>query len=138
MTTPTGPDDRGRDERPQVAALLTNIKSAMPELRSLLEQASSHWGYQDPVYRFWHQSLKVFGLQASTLAIAQRLRALAPPEVALHEWFDRIVTEGTGKQFSMEDNQRWLEVTRPIVEAFFHARFMLEMAVEYGERLDVP
>jgi hypothetical protein len=27
-------------------------------------------------------------------------------------------------------------VTRPIVEAFFHARFFLEMAVRYGNELD--
>jgi hypothetical protein len=36
----------------------------------------------------------------------------------------------------MEDNQNWLAVTRPIVEAFFHARFFLEMAVKYGRELD--
>jgi hypothetical protein len=28
----------------------------------------------------------------------------------------------TDKTFESEHNQRWLEVTRPIVEAFFHAR----------------
>jgi hypothetical protein len=48
----------------------------------------------------------------------------------------QIVAEGTGRGFSYEDNQRWLEVTRPMVEAFFHARFMVEMAVKYGHELD--
>jgi hypothetical protein len=38
----------------------------------------------------------------------------------------------------MEDNRRWLEATRPIVEAFFHARYFLDMACKYGELLDAP
>lgn len=35
--------------------------------------------------------------------------------------------------FKTEDNARWTEVTRPILEAFFHARFFLEMAVRYAD-----
>jgi hypothetical protein len=50
----------------------------------------------------------------------------------------RIVTEGTDKAFDQEHNARWLEVTRPIVEAFFHARYFLEMAVIYGQKLTAP
>ena len=34
--------------------------------------------------------------------------------------------------FEIEDNARWTEVTRPMLEAFFHARFFLEMAVRYA------
>ena len=49
-----------------------------------------------------------------------------------------IVQDGTGKSFESEHNQRWLEVTRPIVEAFFHARYFLEMAVRYGKALQAP
>jgi hypothetical protein len=48
------------------------------------------------------------------------------------------VTEGTGRTFELSDNTRWLEVTRPIVEAFFHARYFLEMAVRYGGSLKQP
>jgi hypothetical protein len=29
-------------------------------------------------------------------------------------------------------------VTRPIIEAFTHARYFLEMAVKYGAELDAP
>lgn len=35
------------------------------------------------------------------------------------------------------DNNHWSLVTRPIVEAFFHARFFLEMAVRYAP-IDAP
>jgi lysophospholipid acyltransferase (LPLAT)-like uncharacterized protein len=56
----------------------------------------------------------------------------------LHPWFEEIVAAGTGRTFQMEDNRRWLEVTRPMIEAFWHARFFVEMAVRYGRELDVP
>jgi len=49
-----------------------------------------------------------------------------------------IVRDGTGKTFEREHNRRWLEVTRPIVEAFFHAHYFLEMAVRYGMQLKHP
>jgi hypothetical protein len=102
----------------------------------LLEESSSHWGFEDPVYRFYHQSYKVFDLQQSTESIVMALQELMPGR-ALNPWFARIVSEGTGKAFTLDDNERWLAVTRPIVEAFFHARYFLEMAVRYAS-LDAP
>ena len=48
----------------------------------------------------------------------------------------QIVAEGTGKVFKDKDNEHWLEVTRPILEAFFHARYFLEMICKYGKQLD--
>lgn len=39
--------------------------------------------------------------------------------------------------FTAADNAHWLTVSRPVVEAFFHARFFLEMAVRYSE-LEAP
>ena len=47
------------------------------ELISLLERSSSHWGYEDPIYRFYHQSFKVYGLQNQTSAIVRVLESLA-------------------------------------------------------------
>lgn len=129
----------GADDRPEVLRLLANAKRALPELRVLLEDSRSHWGYEDPVYRLYHQSYKVYGLQVTTEAIVAALSGLAPePGKELNAWFLEIVREGTGKTFASEHNARWLEVTRPIVEAFFHARFFLEMAVRYGEELEEP
>ena len=70
----------------------------------------------------------------TTKRIVAALQALAPDQ-QLNEWFVRIVSEGTDKVFESEHNKRWLEVTRPMVEAFFHARYFLEMAVRYGKQL---
>lgn len=125
------------DDRPEVRDLLSNLKASLPALEKLLEEHSGHWGYEDPVYRFYHQSFKAYGLQRATTTIVEALRALAPGRM-LNEWFLTIVEEGTGKTFELEHNQRWIEVTRPIVEAFFHARYFLEMAVRYAKQLESP
>jgi hypothetical protein len=48
------------------------------------------------------------------------------------------VAAGTGHTFEPAHNHRWLEVTRPILEALVHARYFLEMAVRYGRALEAP
>lgn len=125
------------DDTPAVMALFSSLKAALPALEKLLNEYSGEWGYEDPIYRFYHQSFKVYALGHATKRIVSALQALAP-EQQLNEWFVHIVTEGTDKTFDQEHNARWLEVTRPIVEAFFHARYFLEMAVTYGRQLTAP
>jgi hypothetical protein len=117
-------------------ALLHSLRRDKPELEKLLQELSSHWGYEDYIYRFYHQSFKVYGLQHRTQTIIDKLQALVPDR-PLNRWFLEIVRAGTGKGFNPDDNARWTEVTRPILEAFFHARFFLEMAVRYAD-LDAP
>jgi hypothetical protein len=126
---------RTRDEAE--LAMLVNLQRLAPELQALLAQCSDHWGYEDPVYRFYHQSFKVYGLQNQTEAIVARLGALLPGR-PLNQWFLAIVREGTGHAFEMSHNQRWPEVGRPILEAFFHARFFLDMAVRYSTLSSPP
>ena len=36
--------------------LLEHIKAQLPDLKALLADCSGHWGYEDPVYRLYHQS----------------------------------------------------------------------------------
>ena len=38
--------------------------------------------------------------------------------------------------WKMKDNDNWLAVTRPILEAYFHAKYFLERVVRYGEELE--
>jgi len=116
--------------------LLANLREHRASLSALLLRHSDHWGFEDPVYRFYHQSWKVFALQSQTEVIVSMLGQLVPGR-ALNPWFVAIVARGTGRRFSADDNQRWPEVTAPILEAFFHARYFLEMAVRYSE-LDGP
>ena len=126
-----------RDDRPETKNLFIKIRAALPDLEALLEECNGHWAYEDYVYRFYHQSFKVYLLQEATLRIVEKLRGLSPDR-DFNEWFEQIIAEGTGKTFAMEDNENWLGVTRPILEAFFHARFFLEIAVKYGRELQYP
>ena len=71
------------------------------------------------------------------MQIVAALRSLRP-DGPLNPWFEQIVKEGTGKEFQPEHNRRWLQETRPILEAFFHARTMLELVVRYARELQEP
>jgi hypothetical protein len=118
--------------------LLEQIVSTLPQLKELLLKVNGHWAYEDGVYRFYHQSFKVFHLQESTLEIVAALRGLAP-HLRLNAWFLQIVDQGTSRKFDMNRrNDYWLEETRPILEAFFHARHFLEMICKYGRALKEP
>jgi hypothetical protein len=123
-------------ERPAEAVLLSNLRIYKTDIEELLARSNDHWGYEDPIYRFYHQSFKVFSLQEQTKAIVKLLRELCP-ERELNSWFLEIVSLGTGKEFRLEDNKDWTNVTCPILEAFFHARFFLEMAMRY-QSLEKP
>ena len=119
--------------------LLDNIKQKLLQLETLLEEMSGHWVYEDLVYRFYHGSFKVYGLQEITLRIVGALKELAPEGKSFCREFEEIIKAGTGgKVFTPEHNRKWAYHTRPLVEAFFHARFFLEMVVKYGREMEEP
>lgn len=117
--------------------LLSKIKSQLPKLETLLAEMNSHWLYEDPIYRFYHQSFKVYYLQDETQKIVEALKSIAPEGTTFCKEFEEIYLAGaSGKKFEMEHNKNWTAHTRVLVEAFFHAKFFLEMAVKYGKELD--
>jgi len=119
--------------------LLANIKAKLPELETLLEEISSHWVYEDPIYRFYHNSFKVYGLQDITRRIVDALKSLAPEGKSFCREFEEIINAGaSGKNFELEHTKNWTHHTRPFVEAFFHAKFFLEMVVKYGKEMEEP
>ena len=129
-----------RGEETRVAAmqaLLTGIKAKLPELEALEERVSAHWVGEDCFYRFHYQSFKVYSLQGQTLKIVAALAAILP-ERPLQGYLPEIVAEGTGRTFAPEVNTRWTAETRPILEAFFHAREFLRLIVHYGRELESP
>jgi len=136
MTEGGGFAARQREREEAEVALLGRLRERRAALAELLARSSDHWGFEDPVYRFYHQSFKVYHVQETTKSIVAALGDLAPQR-PMNEWFLEILALGTGHEFTLEHNSRWTEVTRPILEAFFHARFFLEMAVRYST-LDSP
>ena len=118
-----------RDQR-----LLSAIKRRLPALKALLKEANAFLAYEDAVYRFYHQSFKVYRVQDITQRIVEALQDLAPG-VRMNRTFLEIFAEGTGKTWETAHNRRWNYETRPMLEAFFHARYFLEMACKYGKEL---
>jgi hypothetical protein len=117
--------------------LLRRMKERLPDLERLACKVEGHWGIEDGFYRFYHQSWKVYGVQTLTKEIVTSLTDLLP-ERPLNESFMTIVTQGTEKKFEMSHNTAWLEHTRPIIEALFHAHYFLKMVCKYARELEAP
>jgi hypothetical protein len=126
--------DRLSEENELRKKLLENMKKALPELERLSDEINE-WIYEDGIYRYYHHSFKVFNVQGYTCKIIEILQDLLPKR-KLNSMFIKIITEGTGKKFDISMNANWENETRPILEAFFHALFMLNMAIKYGKELD--
>lgn len=116
--------------------LLNNIKEKLPEIKKLFSEINAEWSYEDGLYRFYHYSYKVYFLQTMTEKMVVLFDSMAPGDYSFSSFFIQILKEGTGKKFSLEVNDRWTQETRPIVEAFLHAKYFLEMMVKYGEKYE--
>lgn len=122
---------------PKDEQLLCNIKKNLPELEELLQLILSEHTYEDLIYRYYHQSFKVYWIQGITEKITDKLKSMAPEDVVFNSFFEKIFKAGTGKTFKMEDNKNWEEITGPLLTAFFHAKYFLEMACKYGKTLEL-
>jgi hypothetical protein len=82
-----------------------------------------------------HQSLKVYGDQAVTERLVRNPERGAEGPCP-NAWFERIVADGTGLEFEPEHNKHGWRSRGPSSRRSSHARFMVEMAVKYGEELE--
>ncbi len=119
--------------------LLGNIKREMPNLERILEQITrtNLWGEEDLVYRFYHESKKGYYIQGLTQTIYSALERISPHqegEKIPDPYYRQIISEGmTGREHKNEDNQNWAQICRPMLEAFWHSKYFLEMAIKYGK-----
>ena len=125
------------ERRGLTTKLLANLKTAMPKLEELQQEVVREWCEEDGIYRFYHHSFKVFGrLQPVTCEIFEAFKQLLPDHRINHE-FALIINEGLSKHFDMAvTNANWLRECRPVLEAFFHAKYFLEQAIKYGKSLE--
>jgi hypothetical protein len=115
--------------------LLEAIKANLAELDRLLQLFA--FDDEDGIYRFYHQSFKVYSLQYCTIGAVKAFRTIADATGSqLCETFEQIVADGTGREFEAEHNRNWPHHTRPIVEAFLHAKYFLKMMAKYGRELE--
>jgi hypothetical protein len=112
--------------------LLKRLKQRKADLGKMLGVMTGHWTYEDYFYRYYHGSFKVYHTQETTTQAVKLLRELLP-ERELNLSFEQIIRGGTGKEFNSRHNQNWDKHTRPMLEAFAHAKFMIEMAVRYAD-----
>lgn len=118
------------------SVLLSNIKGALPDLRRLSESVEQDYGFEENVYRYYHQSYKAYTAQGTTNNIVCLLEEIDPKlEPEFCPFFAEIIKEGTAIMFNLHHNTKWHEA-RHIVEAFFHAKYFLDMAVKYGEQYE--
>lgn len=126
--------------------LLDNIKTNLPALEATLfglddalligvKKSKEQIGLaEDMLYRFYHYSFKVYRLQETTKKIVELLAMLDPKDnKKLCSFFAEIVMASMKVgEWNIKHNKEWTKHTRPIVEAFFHAKYFLAMAVKYG------
>src|SRR6266508_1507996 len=118
-------------------ALIDAIRSKLPDLEELVFPFTVD--YEDGVYRLYHHSFKVYYLQDLTLKAVDIFESIGKAtNTTLCKWFQEIVADGTGKQWKPDHNRDWLLHTRPIVEAFLHAKYFLDLMIKYGQELDSP
>src|SRR5439155_9512844 len=113
------------------------LKEQKTDLAEMLKVVNDHWTYDDHFYRYYHGSFKVYRVQDTTERAVKLLRQLLP-ERELNLSFNQIVRKGTGKVFELEHNEFWDRHTRPMLEAFAHAKFMIEMAMRYADLPEPP
>lgn len=118
--------------------LKSSIERDRVQLTSLLNGPVKQ-AWEDGLYRFYHQSHKVFRLQKLTDEIVRNLQALMPAQ-NLNPWFKEIIEAGSRQNFTQRTNANWTTETRPVVEAFCHARYFLEMACKQHDEssVDIP
>lgn len=126
--------------------LLQNIKDKLPVLEAYLfniddslnkgiKRSESQMGFsEDMLYRYYHGSFKVYRLQDSTKIIVGMLISLDPKEDKELDYMFKEIIMASMKvgEWKIEHNKNWSKNTRPIVEAFLHAKYFLAMAVKYG------
>lgn len=114
--------------------LLKSIKERMPVLKELWDDMEKARAYEEGIYRYYHGSFKVYRMQEWTKKIVDELIKVKEP-VRMLEMFQSIYCKGVNKEFVLDHNSRWEYETSPIVTAFLHARYFLEMIVKYGDEL---
>jgi len=113
--------------------LLRKIKNRLPALKKLLKKINGHWYYEDIIYRFYHSSYKVGYIREMTSEMVDALMDLAPKGIEINSYFKEILNDSRKNRIKTTG---WLKIHRSRLEAFFHAKYFLEMAVKYGKELD--
>lgn len=117
--------------------LLNNIKTH----RETIERVLARFRKEEPdlVYRFYHQSFKVF-IMTSLIGSADELfKSLSPDSRELDPWYIQITSTALSRKFEdSETNENWFEVTTPVLLAFWNSKYILERMLAAADELTEP
>ena len=125
---------RSHTHQERINTLFLRIKARQPELEEFardLEEAE-----EDGVYRFYHGSNKVFFLQDPVKAAYALIKEIGGESDPPNFEYARIVEAGTAHQFSATTNENWEAEIKPILEAFWHTKYFINMMVKYAKELE--
>ena len=131
---PISPEQRDESD----AKFLLALRAHRAALTELLAKYAGEWGYDYRMHAFYNSNVRHGALRGDTERIVAALRAVYP-ERELNDQFLEIIREGTRRtsEFPSEDDPGPSD-SRHILEAFFHAHYMLEMAARYSSLEEPP
>jgi len=100
------------------------LKARLPELEELHKEVTSHREEEDAVYGYYHGSFKVYSIQDCTNEMVALFQELGD---GLNGDFLNMIEAGTDIKFEHAHNAEWDKYTFPRLQAFWHAKYMLEM-----------
>jgi hypothetical protein len=125
---------RSHTHQERIDSLFLRIKSRLPELEETardLEEAE-----EDGVYRLYHGSNKVFFLQSPVRAAFSLIKEIGGENDPPNFEYAQILEAGTAHQFSETTNANWESETTPVLEAFWHTKYFIQMMVKYAKELE--
>ena len=115
--------------------LLRSIKDRRHEIISHLNVFKKE--EPDLIYRFYHQSFKAFIMVDIIRRSDELFESLAPESTKLNSWYVKITQAALSKKFDFNTtNQKWLEETLPISQAFWHSKYFLEQMLAAADDID--
>lgn len=138
------PEPAAPDRNAAASALLESIRRRLPEIDELLATLVSM--EEDSVYRYYHQSFKVYRLQTAIEQAQALFEGLAPEGIQLNGRFTSICRAALQQKSSFDRakfdwermNRQWHAETLPILQAFWHCMYFLRQLARYGRELDEP
>jgi hypothetical protein len=115
--------------------LLDNIKRNVQRIDALSKQFRNE--EPDLVYRFYHQSFKVFIMNSLIESADDLFKELGPGSKELNSWYRLITKTALAQEFdASETNEKWLHQTPPILLAFWNAKYFLEQMIVAADALE--
>jgi hypothetical protein len=125
---------RSHTHQERINTLFLRIKARLPKLEELARNLKE--AEEDGIYRFYHGSNKVFFLQDPVKAAFTLIKEIGGEDDPPNFEYARIVEAGTAHQFSETTNGNWEAGITPILDAFWHTKYFINMMVKYANELE--